>query len=90
MHPDHARKGIGRALIELAVRWGRAHDLYALTLTTYVDVPWNGPYYERLGFSYLATDEETPGLRVIRDRERASGLDAWARACMRLSIRRPG
>jgi hypothetical protein len=44
-------------------------------------VPGNGPYYERLGFRYLAPDEETPGLRAIRARERAMGLDAWPRAC---------
>lgn len=86
VHPGHARRGIGRALIERAMAWGREHGLPALTLTTYVDVPWNGPYYQRLGFSYLAPAEETRGLRVIRDRERASGLDKWPRACMRLTI----
>ena len=86
VHPDHARRRIGRALIEQAVTWARSHGLVALTLTTYVEVPWNGPYYERLGFSYLATEEETPGLRAIREDERASGLDAWPRACMRLDI----
>ena len=31
---------------------------------------------ERLGFRYLATNEETPALRAIRDHERGSGLDA--------------
>ena len=81
-HPDHARQGVGRALIERAASWASAHDLRALTLTTYVEVPWNGPYYERLGFRYLAIEEETPGLRAIRNHERALGLDAWPRSCM--------
>ena len=89
VHPDYARQGIGRALIERAAAWARSHGLDALTLTTYVEVPWNGPYYERLGFSYLPADEETPGLRAIRFEEWASGLDAWPRACMRLDIRSP-
>jgi GNAT superfamily N-acetyltransferase len=89
VHPDNARRGIGGALIGRAARWALSHDLHALTLTAYTDVPWNGPYYERLGFSYLAADEETPGLRAIRSEERASGLDAWPRACMRLDIRPP-
>lgn len=87
VHPDHARQGIGRALIERAAAWATALDLRAFTLTTYVQVPWNGPYYERLGFRYLAHQEETPGLRDIRQHERAAGLDAWPRACMRRSIR---
>lgn len=82
VHPDHARRGVGGALIARAASWASALGLGALTLTTYVEVPWNGPYYERLGFRYLTTDEETPGLRAIRDRERAAGLDAWPRACM--------
>lgn len=89
VHPDYARQGIGRALIERAAAWARSHGLDALTLTTYVEVPWNGPYYERLGFFYLPADEETPGLRAIRFEEWASGLDAWPRACMRLDIRSP-
>jgi GNAT superfamily N-acetyltransferase len=87
VHPDQARRGIGRALIEGAATWARSHGLRALTLTTYTEVPWNGPYYERLGFSYLTADEETAGLRAIRARERAAGLDAWPRACMRLTLR---
>jgi GNAT superfamily N-acetyltransferase len=81
--PEHAGHGIGRALIERAGTWAHDRGLPALTLTTYVDVPWNGPYYERLGFHYLTADEETHGLRAIRDRERRAGLDAWPRACMR-------
>lgn len=86
VHPEHARKGIGRTLIERAARWAREHEYDALTLTTYVEVPWNGPYYERLGFRYLTAEEETPELRAIRDHERSSGLDAWPRACMRLDL----
>jgi GNAT superfamily N-acetyltransferase len=82
VHPDHARQGIGRALIERAERWANEHGHRALTLCTFVEVPWNGPYYERLGFRYLTPGEETPGLRALRDHERALGLDAWPRAAM--------
>jgi GNAT superfamily N-acetyltransferase len=86
VHPDHARKGIGRALIERASAWARGRGLDALTLTAYREVPWNGPYYERLGFAYLTEEEETSGLRAIRECERKRGLDRWPRACMRLLL----
>jgi GNAT superfamily N-acetyltransferase len=86
IHPGHARQGLGRALIGRAAVWARAGGLTALTLTTYVGVPWNGPYYERLGFRYLAREEETPGLRAVREHERAAGLDAWPRAAMRRDL----
>jgi GNAT superfamily N-acetyltransferase len=86
VHPDHARNGLGRALIERAATWASARGLHSLTLTTYVDVPWNGPYYERLGFRYLTSGEETPGLRAVRERERAHGLEVWPRTSMRRSL----
>jgi GNAT superfamily N-acetyltransferase len=84
--PRLARRGIGRALIERAASWATVNGLSALTLTTYVEVPWNGPYYERLGFRYLTPDEETLELHAIRDRERAAGLEAWPRAAMRRDL----
>ena len=86
VHPDHARKGLGRALIEHAASWARDRGLDALTLTTYVDVPWNRPYYGRLGFRPLTPDEETAGLRAVREHERALGLEVWPRVSMRRSL----
>jgi GNAT superfamily N-acetyltransferase len=86
VHPDAARRGIGRALVEHAADWAAANGFTALTLTTFRDVPWNGPYYERLGFRYLRPDEEGAGLRRVRDHERAHGLDAWPRASMRRDL----
>lgn len=83
VHPDAAGHGLGRALIDHADEWARGQALQSLTLTTFVDVPWNGPYYERLGFRYLEPEAETPGLLAIRQAEGASGLDQWPRACMR-------
>ncbi|MGW3039657.1 GNAT family N-acetyltransferase [Kitasatospora sp. NPDC001159] len=86
VHPDHARRGIGRALIgHLAGHQGA--DAPALTLTTFADVPWNAPYYARCGFRPLADAELTPGLREIRRREAEHGLDRWPRLCMRRDLR---
>lgn len=83
---EHARRGIGRALIEYVADVARGRGMPALTLTTYVDVPWNGPYYRRLGFRTLFPEEVTPGLREIRADEAARGLDRWPRACMRRDL----
>ena len=86
VHPRYARRGLGKALIEQAVAWARQRDLGAVTLTTFTDVPWNAPYYQRLGFRRLSDDELTPGLRAIRAREAAIGLDRWPRCCMRREL----
>ncbi|MEU7632277.1 GNAT family N-acetyltransferase [Nocardia sp. NPDC049220] len=86
IRPAFARRRIGKRLIDQAVRWAAAEGMAAITLTTFTEVAWNGPYYERLGFRFLRMDEETPGLRALRAAERAHGLDRWPRACMRAEL----
>lgn len=86
VHPEAARRGIGRALMDHMMAWARQRGLPAVTLTTYTEVPWNGPYYERCGFRYLDDSELTDGLRAIRAAEIAHGLDQWPRACMRFDL----
>jgi GNAT superfamily N-acetyltransferase len=82
VHPDSARRGIGRALIDDAAGRAAADGIPALTLTTFAEVPWNAPYYRRCGFRCLEEAELTPGLRAVRDREAEHGLDRWPRVCM--------
>jgi GNAT superfamily N-acetyltransferase len=82
VHPRCARRGIGRSLLERAARHAVAGGASALTLTTFEYVPWNAPYYRRCGFDILGEREWTPGLRAIREREAAHGLDRWSRVCM--------
>jgi GNAT superfamily N-acetyltransferase len=86
VHPDHARRGIGRSLLEWTAKHAVTQGASALTLTTFKHVPWNAPYYLRCGFRLLDESEWTPGLRAIRERESAHGLDRWPRACMRRDL----
>ncbi|QOV34641.1 GNAT family N-acetyltransferase [Streptomyces ferrugineus] len=83
VHPDAAHRGIGRTLLAYAADRAREEGLAGLTLTTFTEVPWNAPYYERLGFRVLAEAELTPGLRKIRAHEAELGLDRWPRVGMR-------
>lgn len=82
VHPAAAGRALGRALIGRAEDWARAEGLSALTLTTYVDVPWNAPYYRRLGFRDVPESALGDGLRRVRAHERESGLDRWPRTAM--------
>ncbi|MFJ7175145.1 GNAT family N-acetyltransferase [Streptomyces massasporeus] len=86
VHPRAARRGVGRALLAHAADRAREEGLTALTLTTFTDVPWNAPYYARLGFRPLPETDLTPGLRAIRAEEAAHGLDRWPRVCMRAEL----
>ncbi len=51
VHPEHGRRGIGRALLRAACAWAADAGYRELTLATYRDaVPWNGPFYASEGF----------------------------------------
>ena len=63
---------------------GPAKGLASLTLTTFRDVPWNAPFYARLGFEMITT--LTPELREKREEETAHGLAYDARCAMRLPL----
>ncbi|MBQ1023406.1 GNAT family N-acetyltransferase [Micromonospora sp. C95] len=86
VHPAVARRGIGRQLITHLADRAVASGIPALTLTTFAHVPWNAPYYTRCGFQTLDQRDLTPGLRAIRQREAAHGLDRWPRVCMRRTL----
>ncbi|UFQ18945.1 MULTISPECIES: GNAT family N-acetyltransferase [Streptomyces] len=86
VHPRAARRGIGRALIDHLAGRTLAEGGTALTLTTFADVPWNAPYYARIGFRPLTEAELTPALRKIRAHEAELGLDRWPRLCMRRAL----
>lgn len=80
-------KGIGRRLICYVAEQARENGYTSLTLTTFRDVPWNGPLYARLGFERLA-DETLPALlHQKREEEAAHGLAYESRCAMRLMLR---
>ncbi|GIL25730.1 GNAT family N-acetyltransferase [Actinocatenispora comari] len=83
--PSHARRGLGAGLIDHVDGWAAARGLPALTLCTFRDVPWNAPYYARLGF--VEIDTPGPGLAALLRAEVAFGLDPATRVAMRRPVR---
>ena len=86
VHPQHARRGSGGALIEEAAGWATARGLDGLTLTTFEEVPWNAPYYGRLGFQEVPESRWSDGIRRIVQSERDHGLAAWPRVVMKRTV----
>ena len=75
--PAFERRGVGAALIEaVGLRTSR------LLLSTFRDVPWNAPYYRRLGFLDLDDKKLAPDLMEIRREHLARGLDESLRVFM--------
>lgn len=50
VHPDHAGHRLAARLLDRVVAFHGPRGVQRLTLTTFRDIPWNAPYYERLGF----------------------------------------
>ena len=76
-------RGLGRALIDHLAGWARERGMPALTLTTFRDVPWNAPYYRRIGFAEVPA---VGGLAALVAEEAGHGLDPANRVCMRREV----
>jgi ribosomal protein S18 acetylase RimI-like enzyme len=70
--PAHGRRGVGRALVDEVLVWSAARALASVTLITFRDVPWNGPFYEKLGFE--AVTALTPALQAALDQSAKWGV----------------
>jgi GNAT superfamily N-acetyltransferase len=86
VRPNYARQGLGRRLIEAIADWARTRGATALTLTTFSDVPWNGPYYARLGFRTLDVATLNPALQAVRRAEESAEFPMAHRICMQLDL----
>jgi GNAT superfamily N-acetyltransferase len=84
--PAHGRRGLGTRLLERACAWAAAQGYPAVTLSTFRDVPWNGPFYRKHGFRDLRPEELTPGMRAMREQEARHGLAVEARVFMRREL----
>jgi len=74
VHPNHQRQGLGRQLIQKVIDWAKSQGFATVSLTTFETVPWNAPYYERLGFGKLTRSELNPSLEKKLAFEREIGL----------------
>jgi len=88
VHPDHARRGLGRQLVMAVCDWAATEGYEFVTLTTFKDVAWNMPFYARLGFEVISWPDLSPALRAVVAAESRRGLDATRRVAMRCSVQR--
>lgn len=77
-------QGVGRRLLQQVVDVARQGGASELTLTTFVEVPWNAPFYLRYGFEVIDEGLLSERLRGILAREHAHGLNG--RCAMRYRV----
>ena len=86
VHPDHQGQGIGAVLLRAIAIDSRNSGFSAITLTTFSDVPWNGPFYARHGFETVTDLDAFPRLRADIDQELQHGLPRERRIAMILFL----
>jgi len=82
VHPDHARRGLGAALLGAVIEYARSRGYGSISLCTFRHLPWNAPFYARHGFRVLGPGELSADLARRMEEEVASGLDANKRVAM--------
>ncbi|ORA32609.1 GNAT family N-acetyltransferase [Mycobacterium branderi] len=82
VHPGHGRQGLGARLLQRAVDYAAERGVPALTLTTFRDVPWNGPWYRKRGFTDFPESQWGEQLRAIWAEEQAAGIAIAPRVAM--------
>jgi GNAT superfamily N-acetyltransferase len=86
VYPNYTRHSLARRLIATVADGAWVRGATALTLTTFADIPWNGPSYTRLGFRTLDPTIINPGLQAVRQDEAEAGLPMEHRICMQLEL----
>ena len=85
VHEDHQRRGFGAVLLEAVFEWAESiarregRETARVSLTTYPDVPWNGPWYRKHGF--VEVDAEVIGPWHVEE-VKYLVRPGWRRCCM--------
>jgi GNAT superfamily N-acetyltransferase len=87
VHPDHGRKGLGRALVGAVVAAARKAGRTGVSLSTFRAVPFNQPFYEMLGFRELPLADAPEMLAEAFRREMPAGIDPADRLLMLLELK---
>jgi predicted N-acetyltransferase YhbS len=82
VEPEHGRRGIGSALVNTVCNWAKQQGYSIVSLSTFGDLPWNAPFYSKLGFHPVDEADLTTGFQQIRLKEFEAGLPIVDRVIM--------
>lgn len=80
--PLFARRRIGARLVEYCVEWAQLRGAHQVSVFTFAHVPWNAPYYLRLGFIRQEVSELGPDLTRLWLQESDVDKPAWDRVAL--------
>lgn len=80
------RRGLGTALVRDVIERARERGEPSIVLNTQRNIPWNAPWYERLGFRVVDRNAWSSALERLAEAQTAEGLDWSSRVHMRLVL----
>ena len=83
---DWQRQGVGKRLIEEVAGLAMSQGIQRLTLTTFVQVAWNAPYYQRLGFRIIPVARLDAYLQHLLAQEVEQGFAVHSRCAMEFTL----
>jgi len=84
---DRQGKGTGSGLVARMLADVYEEDFQSVTLTTYRDISWNGPWYNKLGFVEVTAESAGPGHVETVEKEARYGHDMARRCVMRKRLK---
>ena len=81
VHPDFGRRGLGADLVRYVLQIAKQRRLKQVTLSTFRDVPWNAPFYGKLGFREIPRKDMADWMLDL-EKIQAESLDVSQRCFM--------
>ena len=76
-------------MVKTVCDWAQQQSYGIVSLSTFRDIPWNAPFYSKLGFRVLEGAELTTGFQQIRIKELAAGFPISERVVMYCELQPP-
>jgi GNAT superfamily N-acetyltransferase len=84
--PQFGKRGIGTKLLNEVISWAKFKKYSIITLTTFKNIPWNYPFYKKMGFMVLPENLYTSGINKLVEHEHSRGLYQEERCVMQMKI----
>ncbi|HEV7689874.1 MAG TPA: GNAT family N-acetyltransferase [Hyphomonadaceae bacterium] len=85
--PRHGRHGLGTRLVRRCLQEAEARSYKRVSLSTFRKVPWNGPFYKKLGFREVPSWRMQDWQNEIRELQKQT-MDVKLRCFMARQVKR--
>jgi GNAT superfamily N-acetyltransferase len=85
--PRHGRRGLGGRLVRRCLQEAEARSFKRVSLSTFRKVPWNGPFYRKLGFREIPSWALNEWQHQIRELQKQT-MDVKLRCFMERKVKR--